>query len=172
MDLKPCDGCLACRKTGECHIKDDMDKVYEQLLKADGMIWATPVYFDSVTAQAKTVIDRTYVFVGNSQLADKIGGVISTATSVGHLGVWSVFQAFFHGHRMHLADFVYGYAREKGQITKDKHAMKAAYELGRLVALMAENPFHWPEENRSPLYRVVAKKYGISACPAEDRFEK
>lgn len=170
MDLQPCDGCLSCRKTGTCHIKDDMGKIHEALLAADGMLWATPVYFDTVTAQAKLVIDRTYALIADSRLTDKVGGVISVATSVGHLGVWNVFQAFFHAHKMHLADYVYGYSRERGTITRDKHAMKAAYELGRLVAAMVGMRFAWPGEFRTPVYRIVAKKYGISACPAEDRF--
>jgi len=170
LDLKLCDGCLSCRKTGVCHLRDDMGKVYEALLASDGIIWATPVYYDTVTAQAKLVMDRTYAFIGSSSLKDKIGGVISVATSVGHLGVWNVFQAFFHAHRMHLADYVYGYSREKGAIVRDQHAMKASHELGRLIVAMRESHFAWPNEYGSPLYRTTSKKYGISACPAEDRF--
>ena len=83
-----------------------------------------------------------------------------------------VFQTFFHAHRIRLADFVYGYSRDKGHIVKDRHAMKAAYELGRMVSTMAEDRFKWPKEFSSPIYRVVAKKYGISACPSENRFKE
>jgi multimeric flavodoxin WrbA len=52
-DIKPCDGCLSCEKTGACHIKDDVQEIYARLLEADGIVWGTPVYFFSVTAQAK-----------------------------------------------------------------------------------------------------------------------
>ena len=34
-DIQACDGCGSCWKTGECHIKDDMQDVYEKMLGAD-----------------------------------------------------------------------------------------------------------------------------------------
>ena len=51
-DIKPCDGCLSCEKTGLCHIDDDVQEVYEKMLDADGIIFGTPVYVGSVSAQA------------------------------------------------------------------------------------------------------------------------
>jgi multimeric flavodoxin WrbA len=56
-NVKVCDGCLVCEKTNTCHIKDDMQEIYRQILAADGLIFGTPVYFD-VTAQGKIIIDR------------------------------------------------------------------------------------------------------------------
>ena len=35
MNISPCDGCMTCHQSGECKIKDDMQKIYEQLLAAD-----------------------------------------------------------------------------------------------------------------------------------------
>ena len=49
-EIKPCDGCYACQKTGKCHIKDDMQSIYDRLLAADGIIWGTPVYYFGVAA--------------------------------------------------------------------------------------------------------------------------
>ena len=54
--IEPCDGCRACNEKGECHIKDDMQGLYNRLLGADGIIFATPVYFYSMTAQAKAIV--------------------------------------------------------------------------------------------------------------------
>ena len=61
-NIKPCSGCNAC-KTGQsttCVIKDDMQKYYELIEKADVIIFATPVYWFNMTAQLKTFIDRIY----------------------------------------------------------------------------------------------------------------
>jgi len=44
-EINPCDGCNACRETGKCHIEDDMQAIYGKLLEADGIIFATPVFF-------------------------------------------------------------------------------------------------------------------------------
>ena len=58
-EIKPCDACLSCRKTGECHIKDDLPPILEKMLAADGIILATPVYFGSASPQIKALIDRS-----------------------------------------------------------------------------------------------------------------
>jgi multimeric flavodoxin WrbA len=52
-----CDGCK--RNKGECAIKDDMAGILENMIDADVIVMATPVYFYSIDAQMKTLIDRT-----------------------------------------------------------------------------------------------------------------
>ena len=170
-NLQFCDGCYTCSETGKCHIKDDMSEIHLKLLEADGIIFGSPVYFYNVTAQAKTLIDRSFVLVSDCKLTDKIGGIISVASSMGHLGVWNLFETFFNTHHMKAADLVYGYARGKGDIIKDKHAMKAAGELGRQIVLMQEAQLRHPKEYDIPIYRIVKRKYGINNCPADGRFE-
>jgi len=54
----PCIECNACFKTGECAVKDDYQQLLEKILKADGLIFATPIFFMGVCAQAKNLIDR------------------------------------------------------------------------------------------------------------------
>ena len=58
LDLKYCNACQACFKTGKCVHKDDFQELYEKILAADGLIWGSPNYFHTVTAQLKTLIDR------------------------------------------------------------------------------------------------------------------
>ncbi len=55
-----CYACDACRNTGICIHKDDMAEILEKMDAADVLVMATPVYFFSIDAQMKTVIDRTY----------------------------------------------------------------------------------------------------------------
>ena len=56
--LKPCQGCFRCRSSGACVVDDDMRLIYRKLDKADGLIIASPIYFGSITAQLKIMIDR------------------------------------------------------------------------------------------------------------------
>lgn len=57
--IAPCLGCYYCQKhQDECAIKDDMHEVLEKMMAADVIVLASPVYFYSINAQLKAVIDR------------------------------------------------------------------------------------------------------------------
>ena len=58
FNIKPCQGCGRCSKRAVCWIKDDMQKLLGKIEGCDGLIIASPVYFGSVTAQLKIMIDR------------------------------------------------------------------------------------------------------------------
>ena len=57
--LHPCLGCEGCLNTHVCVQKDDMAALLDKLVEADVIVMATPVYFYTMCAQMKTVIDRT-----------------------------------------------------------------------------------------------------------------
>ncbi|OYV11040.1 MAG: iron sulfur flavoprotein [Methanosaeta sp. NSP1] len=58
LDIKFCNACQVCFKTGVCVQKDDFQGLYDKILAADGLVWGSPNYFHTVTAQMKTLIDR------------------------------------------------------------------------------------------------------------------
>ena len=58
-NINYCLGCRVCATTKECIQKDDMSEIINQMLLADIIVLATPVYFFSMSAQLKTMIDRT-----------------------------------------------------------------------------------------------------------------
>ena len=68
LNSKNLKGCLACGKCKEkpdtvgCIQKDDIPEILEKMTKAELVIFASPLYFWGVSAQLKTVIDRTYSF--------------------------------------------------------------------------------------------------------------
>lgn len=55
-----CTGCGVCNETAKCVIRDDMDDILKRMVEADVIVLATPVYFYSMNAQLKTMIDRTF----------------------------------------------------------------------------------------------------------------
>ncbi|MBM3155318.1 MAG: flavodoxin family protein, partial [Chloroflexi bacterium] len=93
-DIAPCDGCGSCLTTGTCKIKDDMQQVYDELERADGIILGTPVYFINVSAQAKAVIDRTYAFLYSRKLRGKVAAAIVASRRVGVGQVLSLLYSF------------------------------------------------------------------------------
>lgn len=58
LKMTGCIECGGCDETGECVLKDEMQEVYPLLDWADGIVLAGPIFFYSLPAQAKAVIDR------------------------------------------------------------------------------------------------------------------
>lgn len=135
-EIHPCIACYHCRDNGgECVFKDDMEEVLQKMIDADVLVLASPVYFYSVDAQLKAVIDRTvarWLEVKNKEfyyivtMADEESASADTTL------------ACLRGY----ADCVEG-AVEKGVIigggvyepgtVKETSAMVKAYEMGKGV---------------------------------------
>ena len=58
-NIKYCIGCGVCNTTQKCVQKDDMAEILDKMVEADVIVLATPVYFYTMDAQMKTLIDRT-----------------------------------------------------------------------------------------------------------------
>ena len=53
-----CHECYACLRGGTCQVGDDYQRILDRMLDTDRIIFATPVFFMTVSAQAKLLIDR------------------------------------------------------------------------------------------------------------------
>ncbi|NLC70101.1 MAG: flavodoxin family protein [Desulfuromonadaceae bacterium] len=62
LNISPCMEEDGCHGTGRCLIDDDFQKVYDLLEECDGVLLASPLFFGSVSAQAKILIDRCQCF--------------------------------------------------------------------------------------------------------------
>lgn len=163
--ITSCDGCDTCAKTGKCHINDDMQVLYDKLLDTNGIIFGTPIYFWSMTGMLKIFIERTVVLQG--KLNNKVGGIIVVAERTGVTTTSSMFYVYFAANHMFATDYVHGFAQHKGGIRKDKHAMKAAWELGKQMTLLIKSSPTYPAEYDVPLYRFVSRKYGVPRSPVD-----
>lgn len=72
-----CIGCNACQASHTCVQKDDMQEILVKMKEADVIVLATPVYFYSMSAQMKTLIDRSVAMY--LELIDKQFYFIATA---------------------------------------------------------------------------------------------
>ena len=80
LNIRPCDACDFCQDTTECVINDDMQMLYPKLRAADAIVVASPIYWFTLSAQAKLCIDRWYALEGpdGSALAGKQFGLALT----------------------------------------------------------------------------------------------
>ncbi|MBU0768464.1 MAG: flavodoxin family protein [Proteobacteria bacterium] len=58
LKISPCLEIYACKKEGRCAIKDDFHQVVDQILSAKGLILASPIFFYTVSAHTKILMDR------------------------------------------------------------------------------------------------------------------
>lgn len=63
LDVRPCRACDACRETAKCVQRDDMQRLYQDVLEADVLVLSSPIYWWGVSAQLKAFIDRWYALV-------------------------------------------------------------------------------------------------------------
>lgn len=129
-----CLGCNACyRNNGNCIQKDDMEEIREKMLAADVIVLSSPIYFYSMTAQMKTVIDRTYAFY--QELKGKTFYYIITCAAPDE-SFTETMKASLQGFTCCVPDAVEGGmllgmgTNECGDV-KDMPVMKEAYEMGK-----------------------------------------
>ena len=86
-DLKvaPCLGCGGCDKTGLCVVDDEMQPLYDKITSARRIILASPVYFYSITAQLKALVDRCQALWNRKHLTSKEGPVPEHQDRKGYL---------------------------------------------------------------------------------------
>ena len=160
--IAPCNGCQKCLKTGKCVIKDDMQDIYGEMLDSGGIIWATPVYFWSMSGLTKIAMDRTYALTfPRLQLMNKVGGLITVAGNRGCLNTANAFHMYFAYNHMFFAEFASGYAAAKGAIKTNSYALNAPKEMVHQMIGLMEADLKHPEEFHSPLPRFVREKYNL-----------
>lgn len=134
-NINYCTGCGVCNTTHECVQKDDMKEILVKLLKADVIVMASPVYFYTINAQMKTLIDR--IVPQYTSLSNKEFYFIITAAET-DLNMMERSIECFRGLLDCLENptekgVIYGVgAWQKGEI-KGTKAMQEAYEMGKNV---------------------------------------
>lgn len=131
-----CNACYYCKQSGGiCAIKDDMAKILEKMHQADVIVLASPVYFYSIDAQMKTVIDRTVAQW--TQIKNKEFYYIMTAAEDSRHAMDCTLECFrglvacLSGSRE--MGVIYGTGVYEAGAVKDTPAMKEAFEAGKTI---------------------------------------
>ena len=62
LQIGECLGCNQCADTFRCVLRDDMQRLYQKLEEADGLVLGSPTYFYQVTGLTKLFLDRLYAY--------------------------------------------------------------------------------------------------------------
>ena len=136
-NISPCKGCYFCAKNGgRCVMNDGMAEILQKIIDCDVLVLASPVYFYSVSAQLKAVIDRTVARW--TEIKNKDLYYIATAAEADD-DTLDTTLACFHG----FAKCVDGYEEkgtlygkglyEMGAVNNRPELMTIAYEMGNSI---------------------------------------
>ena len=131
-----CKGCLACLKAGHCVIGDDAVEIAARMHDADVLVFATPVYYYSVSGQLKTMLDRANPLF-DSDYAFTKAYLLATAAEDGEETVEGTVKAVQGWvdcfERCELAGTVFaGGVNSVGDIAGHP-ALEKAYQMGKEV---------------------------------------
>ncbi len=143
LKISPCLEIYACRKDGDCAIKDDMQLLYKKLLEADHIIFASPIFFYGITSQAKAIVDRCQALwvrrhvlgMGKEDKRIRRGVFISVGATRGTKlfdGAVLTVKYFFDAIGVEYSgDLLVRGIDNKGQIEEHPAALEDAFRLGQ-----------------------------------------
>ena len=151
--ISPCIECNACYATGKCEVQDDYQQLLKKILDADRIIFATPIFFMTVCAQAKMLIDRcqclwAHKYVLKKKLItsghDRRAMVIAVGGSRSKKQFECIrltMNTYFDSLQVHYAANLFVNKIDSlGEIEKHPSALKEAYRLGSLLAATDSPP--------------------------------
>jgi multimeric flavodoxin WrbA len=148
LDIKPCQGCYACRKkeSSGCAVDDDMQSLYPKLIESNAWIIASPVYWFSMSAQTKIFMDRCFALFNddpeksrffNKRIAIAMSYGDTDPFNSGCVNALRSFQDAYSYVGARIVGMVYGSAEEPGEIKSNTLLMEQAEKLGK--ALVSES---------------------------------
>lgn len=135
-NIHPCLGCDYCGMNGDCIQKDDGNEILDKILEADGILFASPVYYYNVSSQLKMMIDRFYAKTGRISAKHLKAAVIMTAWNSDENWTYSAIDKYFDVlfEYMHFEDRGRLYGKSCGTVSMmPKNYYKEAYELGKNI---------------------------------------
>ena len=131
-----CSGHVFCGERA-CPHDDDMAGILEQVYAADGLLLATPIYYENVSGQMKTFMDRNATrYYGDEHLTPKVVGLIAVAgesDAEDTLAAMRRFVALSNPEELPVVALG-GLADKPGDAAEDAELMAKARALGRSMA--------------------------------------
>ncbi len=151
LNLRSCLNCGKCDDAGLCVIKDDMQAIHREIRGADRIIVASPIFFFSVSAQTKIMIDRCQAFWAEKYVHKKpvpagafgrrgllllVGGMKQNEKNVGFQCAEATVRAFFRTVNVQEhATLAFDAVDKKGAVKDHPTAMQEAYEAGKALVV-------------------------------------
>lgn len=149
LKMSPCLEIYGCKKNGRCVIQDDFQGVYDRLLACQGLMLASPIFFYTVSAHTKTLMERFQSLWVKKYWIDKApfgkreftrkGLFISVGATKGKRlfeGTLLTVRYFFEVLDMELwRSLLYRSLDFEGDVLKYPEHLEEAYKVGKELVL-------------------------------------
>jgi multimeric flavodoxin WrbA len=138
-------GCMACyrcfeNKDQKCAVTtDNLNEYLAKMIKSDGILLGSPVYFTDATAGIKALIERCgMVSIANKGLFKrKVGAAVVAVRRAGAVRTFDTLNHLFLHGQMIIAGSTYwnmGMGRDPGQVKEDEEGIQTMQTLGKNMA--------------------------------------
>ncbi|MEZ0393856.1 MAG: flavodoxin family protein [Desulfurococcaceae archaeon] len=171
--IEPCWGCVS-DDVGLCKFPclradDDFNKLAEEVLRSDGFIVATPVYWYSVPGPLKNFIDRMtslenmIYHEGRSLLDGKVAGFVVVGADSGVMNVVSYLMVTFNSMGVLIPPWSMAYSHMADKPESDEQALRDAYNVGLIVTeackvVRGRGPWYRPNVNVARLAKIASER--------------
>jgi multimeric flavodoxin WrbA len=142
---KKIQGCIACYKCFEnkdqrCSVTNDiLNSCIEKMIRADGMILASPTYFANISTELKALIDRAGLtsMANGGMFRRKVGAAVVAVRRGGSIHAFNAINHFFFINQMMVPGSNYwnmGFGLDKGDVEKDEEGLGTMKVLGENMA--------------------------------------
>ena len=154
LKMSPCLEIYGCKKTGRCVIPDDFQDFHDKILESEGLMLASPIFFYSVSAHTKILIDRCQSLWVKKHWIDQIpmgmgtfkrkGLFISVGATKGKKlfdGALLTMRYFFEVLDMELWNaLLYRGMDFEGDVLNHPEYLEEAYEAGKGLVAAIKKP--------------------------------
>jgi multimeric flavodoxin WrbA len=145
LKIRPCQSCGIDPYPKHCLFDDDMSQIYDALETSHVIVLGSPVYFDTVSAQVKLMIDRsnclmpyvkkddgTFEFERRLKKQKKGIFVAVSGTDQDYDAIVATIKGFFNWTNTTLVEIIYHAHddNELGSVKNDQAKMRQAFDLG------------------------------------------
>ena len=142
LRIHPCEGHVDCGER-TCPHDDDLPGVLERVYGADGLILASPVYYENVSAQTKLFIDRNATrYFHDERLAPRAVGLVAVSAESGLGDTLAALRRFVALSVREVPPVLTlgGFADVPGEAAQNAELMAEARALGRSMAELLDLP--------------------------------
>lgn len=136
--VRGCQGCFYCRANPGCSVKDSLSPFYDEIADAAGVVFSSPIYFGSLTGQAKIGLDRLFPMLdGQSFQPRHPGKKAVTIYSQGDgnaerfAGAVNMVHGFLRTFGWELAESVVCFGTSSSGVEVPEDLTKKAFAAGR-----------------------------------------